>query len=130
MDALFKQLHGVSEAGSRPRSGEIRPGRRGPIGHIQTGSRQRNRRPSGWLIVSADYHAGIKGQDLEPKQPSLYKGAYDYAALLSRAVPDTFPGPQGPRRRNPALNRTRRKLSLPRRPAHVFYVFDVGARLE
>ena len=85
--------------------------RRGPIAHIQTGSRQRN---SGWVIVSANHHAGIEGQDFKPKQPSPYKGAYDYAALLSRPVPDTFPGPEGPRRRNLALSRTRRKLNLPR----------------
>jgi hypothetical protein len=114
MDGLLKQLHGISEARSRPRSGGHRPGRRGPIAHIQTGSRQRTRHDSGWAIVPADHHAGIKGQDFEPKQPSLYKGAYDYAALLSRPVPDTFPGPEGPRRRNLALSRTRRKLNLPR----------------
>jgi hypothetical protein len=82
------------------------------MAHIQTGSRQRNRHDRGWAIVPADHHTGIKSKDFEPKQSSLYKGADDYAALLSWPVPDTFPGPEGPRRRNPALCRGRRMLNL------------------
>lgn len=114
MDALLKQLHGISEAGSRRRSSGIRPECRGPIAHIQTGSRQRTRHDRGWAIVPTDHHAGIESKDFEPKQPSTYKGADDYAAMLSRPVPDMFPGPYGPRRRNSALRRGRRKLNLPR----------------
>jgi hypothetical protein len=84
------------------------------MAHIQTGSRQRTRHDRGWAIVPADHYAGIKSKDFEPKQPSPYKGADDYAALLSRPVLDTFPGPEGSSRRNPALRRGRRKLNLPR----------------
>jgi hypothetical protein len=77
MDALLKQLHGISEARFRPRSGGRRPGHRGPMAHIQTASRQRDRHDRGWAIVPADHHAGIKSEDFEPKQSCLYKGADD-----------------------------------------------------
>jgi hypothetical protein len=79
---------------------------------MRPSSRRRRRRHRGERILLVDHHAGIKGQELKPKQPRDYEGADNQPPLQSRPTPYTFPGPEELSGRKSVPSGIRRKFDF------------------